>query len=336
MNRQWVVARASESEGMCLEPEVFGQVELPIPKIGKGQILIQNQLLVCEPLVHAMVKGVPGRIEPLAVGSVFRGHAGGVVVQSLHPDFKEGDEVHGTLDWSDFVLSDGFDGNGLPLSRCSPQFNLSTNMITLGMTGLCAFIGLFEIGRPLPGDAVAVSAAAGGVGSIAIQLAKIAGCKTIGIAGGPRKTASLREKLGVEIALDYKNTDLASDLGSASPKGINVFFDNVGGDVLDAVLINLAKFGRVAVCGGIGGYDNAEAVVRNTTLLTQKNGLVQGFWYSDYEHIFERALDAMSGWIRSGELQELTDVAKGFESVPRSVRGIFAGENLGKQLVELS
>ncbi|MFL2503497.1 MAG: zinc-binding dehydrogenase [Candidatus Azotimanducaceae bacterium] len=175
----------------------------------------------------------------------------------------------------------------------------------------------------------------GGVGSIAIQLAKIAGCKTIGIAGGPRKTAVLREKLGVEIALDYKNTDLASHLTSAAPKGINVFFDNVGGDVLDAVLINLAKFGRVAVCGGIGGYDKAETVVRNTTLLTQKNGLVQGFWYSDYEHIFERALDSMSDWILSGELQEFTDVAKGFESVPRSARGIFSGENLGKQLVEL-
>mgnify|MGYP001461978206 CR=1 FL=1 len=128
----------------------------------------------------------------------------GQVLDSENSNFKEGDEVHGTLDWSDFVLSDGFDGNGLPLSRCSPQFNLSTNMITLGMTGLCAFIGLFEIGRPLPGDTVAVSAAAGGVGSIAIQLAKIAGCKTIGIAGGSKKTTSLREKLGVEIALNYK------------------------------------------------------------------------------------------------------------------------------------
>ncbi len=315
---------------------MFGQIELPIPRVGKGQILIQNKLLVCEPLVHAMVKGVPGRIESLAVGSAFKGHVGGVVVQSLHPAFKEGDEVHGTLDWSDFVLSDGFDGNGLPLSRCSPQFNLSTNMITMGMTGLCAFIGLLEIGRPLPGDTVAVSAAAGGVGSIAVQLAKIAGCKTIGIAGGPKKAALLREKLRVDIVLDYKSTDLASDLRSAAPKGVNVFFDNVGGDVLDAGLINLAKFGRVAVCGGIGGYDNAESVVRNTTLLTQKNGLIQGFWYSDYEHIFERALDSMAGWILSGELQEFTDVAKGFESVPRSVRGIFSGENVGKQLVELS
>jgi hypothetical protein len=336
INRQWVVAQPSRSEGMCLEPEVFGVQENPVPELEEGQILIRNKLFVCEPLVHAMVKGVPGRIDPLPVGTVFKGHSGGVVVSSLHPDFAEGDEVHGTLDWADFVISDGLDAVGAPLSRLTPGFSLGTSMITLGMTGLCAYIGVLEIGKPKPGDTVAVSAAAGGIGSIALQLAKLLGCRTIGIAGGPEKCEMLREELGADEAIDYKNGDLVSGLASAAPKGIDVMFDNVGGSVLDAVLVNLAPFGRVAMCGGISGYDNPEMVVRNTTLLTQHNGMIQGFWYSDYEQVFSEARHRLGDWLRSGELKELVDVSQGFEKVPESARGIFAGSNAGKQLVQIS
>ena len=335
INRQWIVAQRSRSEGMCLETEVFGVRELPIPEPEEGQILIRNKLFACEPLVHAMVKGVPGRIDPLPVGAIFKGHAGGEVVASRHSEFSEGDMVHGNLEWADFTLSDGCDANGIPLSRQVSGFSLATSMTTLGMTGLCAYIGIFEIGKPLPGDTVVVSAAAGGVGSIALQLAGLSNCKSIGIAGGPAKCQRLREELGADAAIDYKNADLVAELASASPSGINVMFDNVGGSILDAVLINLAPFGRIAVCGGIGSYDSPNIAVHNTTLLTQHNGMIKGFWYTDYQHLFTRALQRLSDWLQSGQLIELIDVSHGFDQVPEATRGIFYGANTGKQLVEI-
>jgi hypothetical protein len=336
INRQWIVAQPSESEGMCLEAEVFGVREEPIPEPDEGQILIRNRVFACEPLVHAWVKGVPGRIEPLPVGATFKGHAGGEVVASRHPDFSEGDMVHGNLEWADFTLSDGCDVNGVPLSRQVPGFGLATSMITLGMTGLCAYIGLFEIGRPVPGDTVVVSAAAGGIGSIALQLAGLCDCRTIGIAGGSQKCQRLEEELGADAAIDYKNADLVAELAAAAPRGVNVMFDNVGGSVLDAVLLNVARFGRIAICGGIGGYDHPEVAVRNTILLAQRNGTIQGFWYSDYQHRFTEALQRLGDWLQSGRLKEWTHVVHGFDQVPEATRGIFSGANTGKQLVEIA
>ncbi|MBT4491714.1 MAG: NADP-dependent oxidoreductase [Gammaproteobacteria bacterium] len=336
INRQWIVAQPSESEGMCLEAEVFGVREEPIPEPKEGQILIRNKIFACEPLVHAWVKGVPGRIAPLPVGATFKGHAGGEVVASRHPDFSEGDVVHGNLEWADFTLSAGTDVNGVPLSRQVPGFSLATSMITLGMTGLCAYIGLFEIGKPEPGDTVVVSAAAGGIGSIAIQLAGLCGCKVIGIAGGSVKCQRLVGELGADAAIDYKTADMVAELAAAAPRGVNVMFDNVGGSVLDAVLVNLAPFGRVSICGGLGGYDHPEVAVRNTIMLAQRNGTIQGFWYSDYEHRFAEALQRMGDWLQSGQLKEWTHVAQGFDKVPEASRGIFSGANTGKQLVEIA
>jgi len=336
INRQWIVAQASTSAGMCLEAEVFGVREVPIPEPGPGQVLIRNLMFACEPLVHAWVKGVPGRIDALPVGETIKGHAGGQIVASQHSGFNVGDLVHGNLEWADYTLSDGNDVNGVPLSPRVEGFDLSTSMITLGMTGLCAYIGLLDIGSPKPGDIVVVSAAAGGIGNIAGQLAGLAGCEVIGIAGGENKCQRLVSELGFTAAIDYKSSDVTVELGRLAPGGVNVMFDNVGGTVLDAVLLNLASWGRVVVCGGIGSYDNPQMGVYNHILLAQRNGSMHGFWYSDYQQNFARATQRLGQWLKEGKLQEVVDVAHGFEQVPEASRGIFSGANMGKQLVQIA
>ena len=207
INRQWQVAHVPQSEGMCLEKSCFGYAEVGVPEPGPGQFLIKNSYFACEPLVHAWVRGVPGRIDPLPVGAVLQGHAGGEVVASNHPDYAVGDRVHGNGDWADYAISDG-----AGLERIPDGHSIPTGMITLGMTGLCAYIGLFEIGKPKAGDVVAVSAAAGGIGVIAGQLARLAGARTIGIAGGTEKCRRLVSEVGYNAAIDYKNEDVMARL----------------------------------------------------------------------------------------------------------------------------
>lgn len=335
VNRQWRVARESQSQGMCLEPEVFGYHEETVPEPEDGQFLVRNLYFACEPLVHAFVKGVPGRIPALPVGSVLKGHAGGRVVASKHPDFAVGDVVHGNIDWADYVVLDGRDAMGNALSRVPAGTDIPTGMITLGMTGLCAYIGLFDIGRPKPGDTVVVSAASGGIGVLVGQLAKLAGATVIGISGGGAKKQRLMGDAGYDAVIDYKSEDVTARLGEMAPRGVNVFFDNVGGAVLDAVLVNLANYGRIVVCGGISSYDDPNMAVRNHILLPQRNGTMEGFWYQEHSGRFDEGLERLSGWLQDGSIKEILDIAEGFDVVPEAARSIFAGANVDNQMVRL-
>jgi len=331
INRQWQVAHAPQSEGMCLERSCFGHVDAAIPEPGEGEFLIRNTHFACEPLVHAFVRGVPGRIDPLPAGAVMQGHAGGVIVKSNHPDYAVGDRVHGNMDWADYAIS-----TGEGLQRPPDGYDLPTGMITLGMTGLCAYIGMFDIGQPKPGDVVVVSAAAGGIGVIAGQIAKLAGAHVIGIAGGAEKCARLVSDVGYDVAIDYKNEDVTARLNELAPEGVNVFFDNVGGEVLDAVLVNIANWGRIVICGGISGYDHPGMGVHNIIIMAQRNVTMQGFWYSEHADRFDEGIARLGAWVKDGSIREVFDIAQGFEATPDAARGIFSGANMGKQLVRIA
>ncbi|MFN3231626.1 MAG: NADP-dependent oxidoreductase [Alphaproteobacteria bacterium] len=336
LNRQWVLAREAYGEGMCLPEDCFGYNEVSIPEPGKGEILVRNVYFACEPAVHAMVRGVPGRLDPLPVGSVLRGSAAGVVVESNHPAYQAGELVNGSFEWADYTVMGGTDPRGNPVSKLPAGYPMPTAMTTLGMSGVCAYIGMFRIGKPKPGDVVVVSAAAGGIGSIAGQLARLAGATVIGITSSAEKARRLVDEVGYDAAIDYRGEDVTARLAELAPGGVNVFFDNAGGPILDAVLVNLANWGRIAICGGASSYQNPDVGVKSHMLLAQRNGLMQGFWLFDNADIIPEALERIGRWHTSGDLKDVIDIAEGFEAVPGAARGIFDGANMGKQLVRIS
>ncbi len=335
-NRQWVVAQASTSQGIRLERDCFGYRTGARPEPGPGEILIRNVYFACDPMNHAWVKGLEARFEPIPVGGIMRGGVAGRVVASHHPDFAIGDAVTGFLDWADYTTSNGSDYTGTPLQRVPADLPLASGLATLGMTGHCAYFGLFDIGRPKPGDTVVVSGAAGAIGTVAVQLARLSGCRTIGIAGGSRKCRFLQEVLGADAAIDYKRDSVPDRLQDLCPQGIDVYFDNVGGPLLDAALAKLARGGRVVICGGIAGYNSEVAGLQNHLMLAIQGASMAGFFYFDHVHRLAEANTRLAGWLRAGAVQEVLDVAEGFAAVPDAALGQFAGKNLGKQLVRIA
>ena len=335
-NRQWFVAQASTSEGIRLERACFGQRVVTRPEPGSGEILIRNVYFACDPMNHAWVKGLEARFEPIPVGGVMRGGVAGRVIASHHPEFAIGDAVTGFLDWADYTTSDGSDYTGTPLQRVPQDLPLASGLATLGMTGHCAYFGLFDIGRPKPGDTVVVSGAAGAIGTVALQLAQLSGCRTIGIAGGKTKCRYLQEVLGADATIDYKTESVSDRLTDLCPQGIDVFFDNVGGPILDSVLARLARGARIVICGGIAGYNSEVTGLKNHLMLAIQGASMAGFFYFDHVHRLGEANARLAGWLRSGAVQEVLDVAEGFDAVPDAALGQFAGKNLGKQLVRIA
>jgi NADPH-dependent curcumin reductase CurA len=336
INRQWRVAKPHDGAGLSLSREHFAYHEAHRPTPAEGEVLIHNVYFSCDPMNHAWVKGIPGRFDPIPVGSPMRGGVAGHIIVSRHPDFQVGEAVTGFLDWADFVTSPGIDYLGFPLQRVPSGFSLATGLATLGMTGLCAYFGMTDIGKPGPNDVVVVSGAAGAIGSIAGQIARIAGARTIGIAGGPRKCEYIVNELGYDAAIDYKAGDIVNRLSTACPHGINVFFDNVGGEVLDAALANMARRGRIIICGGMSSYGNSEYGIKNHIMLAIQGCVMSGFFYFDYINRFTEGIECLSLWLKEGRLKEVLDIAEGFDAVPDAALGQFKGANLGKQLVRIA
>ena len=335
-NRQWYVAQTSTTEGIGLERECFGSRTVQRPTLSEGEFLVRNHFFACDPMNHAWVKGLEARFEAIPVGGTMRGGTAGYVVESRHPDFKAGDPVAGFLDWADYFVSTGVDYTGTPVQRLPPDLPLTCGLATLGMTGHCAYFGLFDIGRPKPGDTVVVSGAAGAIGTIAVQLARLTGCRTIGIAGGEKKCAFLSNTLGVDAVIDYKNENVALRLEHLAPQGVDVFFDNVGGVILDTVLGKLARNARVVICGGISGYNSSVPGLQNHLMLAIQGATMAGFFYFDHIHRIDEANARLMAWLREGSVQEVLDIAEGFDMVPNAALGQFAGQNLGKQLVRIA
>jgi NADPH-dependent curcumin reductase CurA len=272
-----------------------------------------------------------------------RGKASGSadeVIESEHPDFAAGDLVSGVFGWQDYAVSDGsaFGGGLFAPLKIPPGVDIPTALSLFGITGLTAYFGLLEVGQPEPGETVLVSGAAGAVGSVVCQIAKLKGCRVVGIAGGARKCEWLRDELGVDDAIDYKGEDLLTRVGDTCPNGIDVFFDNVGGETLDVALAGMAIGARIVLCGALSGYGGFEQrpVIRNHFNLILKRGTMRGFLVFDYLDRAMEAIGDLATWASEGKVKNQVDVVEGLENAPDALKRLFTGENLGKQLVKIA
>jgi NADPH-dependent curcumin reductase len=336
VNRQWTVGKpSSDPGGLCLTRGHFVAAVGPIPAPAEGQILIRTEYLSPDPMNHAWVRGLPGKFDPIPVGGVMRGGIAGRVVDSRLEGWRVGDAVTGFLDWSDFSVSSGTDHMGVPLVRVPSRVGLGSGLSALGMTGICAWIGLSDFGRPRRGDTVLVSGASGGIGSLAGQIAKLMGARTVGIAGGKNK-CDLLASLGFDAAVDYKSNDLAGQIAAACPGGANVFFDNVGGALLDAALMNMAMGGRIVICGAIAHYGAEPMPIFNHIQLAIRNLSMHGFFYFSQTHRWAEARMRLAQWLEAGSIRDPLDIAEGFDAVPEVAISQFAGGVRGRKLIRIN
>jgi NADPH-dependent curcumin reductase CurA len=275
-------------------------------------------------------------VPAIKIGEVMRSVSAGQVVESKHPGFSRGDLVSGAFGWQDYAASDG---SGLmPPMKVPAGVDLPTALSLLGITGLTAYFGLLDIGAPKADETVVVSGAAGSTGSFAAQIAKIKGAKVVGIAGGPKKCEWLTRDLGLDAAIDYRSESVGRRIAELCPKGVDVYFDNVGGEILDAVLGQIARGARVVLCGAISGYNDFEhfPAIRNYVNLIVRSSSMRGFLLFDYATRFAEAIADLSAWAKAGKLQSRVDVVEGLDNAPDALRRLFTGENLGKQLVKIA
>lgn len=339
-NRQWVVARPPQSGGLrhqgglALTEDVFGRAEEPVGVLDEGQVLIRAMWFSPDPMNHAWVRGLPGKFDAIAIGQPMKGGVAGRVIASRHPEWREGDGVTGFLDWSDYSISNGVDGMGVPLQRVPTGLPLESGLATLGMTGLCAWLGMTEIGKPRPGDTVLVSGASGAIGSIAGQIARLAGARAIGIARGPAKCEMVRS-LGYDHVIDALSGDLTTLVAESAPEGIDAYFDNVGGPMLDAALANLAHGARVVICGATAHYGGPTPVT-NHLMLAMKGATMAGFFYFDHIARWPEGRGRLARWLAAGKIKEVLDVSDGFDSVPEAALAQFRGGVTGRKLVRIA
>jgi len=334
VNRRWQVACPANTDGIALKREVFTPGTAPVPEPGDGEVLIRTVWFSPDPMNHAWVRGIMGRFAPIPVGEAMRGGIAGRVIKSRHPDWKVGDGVTGFLEWQDYVTSDGTDRLGAPLQRVPAGVPLESGLATLGMTGLCAWLGLTEIGRPKPGDTVLVSGASGAIGSIAGQIARLAGARVIGIARGPKK-CELVSGLRFDAVIDFNDGDLNTRIAALAPNGIDVFFDNVGGPMLDAALVNLAHGARVVICGATAHYAGT-ATISNHLMLAIRGATMAGFFYFDHMNRWAEGRERLARWLADGSIREALDVAEGFDAVPDTALAQFSGGVMGRKLVRIA
>jgi NADPH-dependent curcumin reductase CurA len=311
----------------------FALVESEIPQPGPGEVLVHAQWLSVDPYMRGRMSEARSYAKPTELGEPMTGQAVGEVLESNDPRFTVGDAVVGQLGWQDYALV-----RGGVLRKVDPSLApLQAYLHALGATGLTAWFGLFDVARPLPGDTVVVSGAAGAVGQIVGQLARIAGCRTVGIAGGPEKVADLTGVYGYDAGIDYKGDDVNAALKDACPRGVDVYFDNVGGVISETVFRRLAVGARIAVCGQISQYNlvEPELAPRNLGFLIVFRARMQGFLVSDYAHRFEEGVTRLGGLLAAGRLTYREDVTEGLEHAPAAFMGMLRGENRGKALVKL-
>lgn len=307
----------------------------PIPTPGSGNILVRTLYLSLDPYMRHRMDDARSYAPPAPLGEVMIGGIVGEVVVSHHTDWQTGDIVEGRLGWQQFAISDG-----AGLTKVDPSLaSVSTALGVLGMPGLTAYFGLLEVCRPLAGDTVMVSAASGAVGAVVGQIARIAGCRVVGIAGGPRKIAYITGELGFDAGIDYKaEGDLGAAIGAACPSGVDVYFDNVGGAIADAALDNLARGARVAICGSVSQSSLAapELGPRVQGKLMTAWASMQAFNVFQFtaRHDFARA--RLAGWIGDGRLKYREDVVDGIENAPSAFIGMLRGENFGKRIVKVA
>jgi hypothetical protein len=304
-----------------------------IPEPGEGQVLVRITYISLDPAMRGWMNDARSYAPPVQIGAVMRAYAAGHVVKSRHPDFKEGDCVVGVLGVQEYAVVDG-----KHLTKVDPNVvPLSAYVSVLGMTGMTAYFGLLDVGKPEPGQTVVVSGAAGAVGMLVGQIAKIKGCRVVGIAGGEAKCRYIVEELGFDAAIDYKLGPISTTLRELCPKGIDVYFDNVGGDILDACLAQLAMHARVVICGAISQYNSTERVKgpSNYMMLLVMRARMEGFLVMDYASRSAEAAREMAGWVREGKLKWRDDIVEGFETFPETFNTLFEGGNTGKLILKV-
>jgi NADPH-dependent curcumin reductase len=316
------------------QPDNFEIGTAPLPDIADRQFLVRNEYLSVEPAMRGWVSAVANYSTPVGIGEVMRAFSAGTVVASRHPNYREGDAVMGMLGWQEYAVSDGSTITRKVKERDLP---LSLSLGVLGLNGVTAYFGLLDIGQPHPGDTVVVSTAAGAVGSAVGQIAKLMGCRTVGITGGPAKCKLCREEFGYDEAIDYKAGVLSEALAKACPRGVDVYFDNTAGSISDAVLPQLAMGARVVICGtaSVSSWDPPPSGPRVERYLLVKRARMAGLLIFDYQHRYEEAVARLAEWVRDGSLRYREDVIDGIENCPGSIAGLYRGENLGKRVIRL-
>jgi hypothetical protein len=306
----------------------------PVGEPRDGEVLVKVQYISLDPAMRGWMNEGKSYIPPVKLGEVMRAGSAGKVLASKNPAFAAGDYVTGWTGVQEYSLSDG---NGL--TKVDPRVApLPVYLGTLGMPGMTAYFGLLEVGKPQPGDTVVVSGAAGAVGTVVGQIAKIKGCRAIGIAGGADKCRYLTQELGFDAAIDYKSGDVKEGLRQHCPQGVNVYFDNVGGDILDTVLTRIARGARIVICGAISQYNNTTPVKgpSNYLSLLVNRASMTGMVVFDYNGRYALAAREMAGWMAEGRLKSREDIVDGFDRFPETLLRLFKGENTGKLLIRVA
>lgn len=326
---------AARPTGRKLTAEDFTRVDDPAPEpLGENGVRVRTLLLSCDPAQKGWMENAGGYAAPTEVGDVMPAFGIAQVIESSAPGFKAGDFVEGSIGWRhEGVLPPRL----IERIEASPE-TLPLHLGALGGTGLTAYFGMLKVGRPFPGDTVVVTGAAGAVGSVAGQIAKIGGCRVIGIAGGPDKCRWLTDELGFDAAIDYREGDVGRQLKELAPGGIDVLWDNVGGEILDKLLARIAMHARVVICGGIARYEQPgrPAGPSNYFNIVFRRATMGGFITSDYEAEYAAARARLAGWVKQGRLIHREDMAEGLENAPETLMRLYRGDNVGKLVLKVA
>ena len=331
MNKSWILHKRPSGYPKSAD---FRLVESEFPELLEGEILIESKFLSLDPYMRGRMNDTKSYAPSLKLGDVITGEAVGKVIKSRNRKIKEGYFVNAHIGWQEYGKTDGnavriIDPNLAPIS---------TALGILGMPGLTAYFGLLNICKPLPGDTVVVSAASGAVGAVVGQIAKIMGCRVIGIAGSEQKIDYCSSELNFDFVINYKKENVINKILEYAPEGVDVYFDNVGGEISDAVISNIAIGGRIAICGQISLYNLEEASMGprmgGTLLINQAS--MQGFLVFQFKSQYQDGLIRLSDWVRKGSLKYKEDIIDGIENVPKAFIGMMNGQNFGKLLIRLN
>jgi hypothetical protein len=330
VNRQWRLAARPKGLPVLADWECRSE---PVPEPGEGEFLVRVLYISLDPAMRGWMNDGRSYVPPVGLGEVMRAGGLGLVVASKHPHFTAGEHVVGTFGVQDYAISDGRGVIRVPGGSAPLVLSLSA----LGMPGMTAYFGLLEIGRPVAGETVVVSSAAGAVGQVVGQIARIKGCRVVGIAGGADKCRFIVEELGFDAAVDYKNEDVRAALRERCPDRVDVYFDNVGGEILDIVLTRLARHARVVLCGSISQYNNEGPALgpSNYMALLVDRARMEGFLVFDFAERYAEAAQEMAGWIADGRLKSIEHVVDGMEHFPETLLKLYSGENFGKLILNV-
>ncbi len=329
-NRRWTIA--GRPVGRDVTEADFAMVEGETRAPDEGEVLVRVDLLAFEPAMKGWMENIGGYVARTEIGDMMRGSAVGTVIESRAEGLEKGAAVIGPFGWQEYATLGGGE-----VKRIEGDVPPSAHLGLLGVVGLTAYFGMKHVGQPFPGDTVVVTGAAGGVGAIVVQLAKIAGCRVIGIAGGAEKCAMLTGELGADAAIDYKAADVSAELARLAPDGADVVWDNVGGVILNDILAHLALHARVVICGGISRSKTGGMPIgpSNYFNLVFKRATMRGILLNDYESEFASGRTRLARWLADGRIVAREDVQEGFENAPRTLMRLFSGANMGKQLLRL-